>query len=58
MVWVFLPSIFPLFVTIKKLSNTESFFIFSAIGANLVIVLSEIYSLEFQYANDCGGVKL
>jgi len=36
MAWAFLPTIFPLFVTIKKLSNKESFFIFPAIGAKLV----------------------
>jgi uncharacterized membrane protein YeaQ/YmgE (transglycosylase-associated protein family) len=45
MAWAFLPSIFPLFVTIKKLSNTESFFIFSTIGAILVIVLSKFIEI-------------
>jgi hypothetical protein len=30
---IYQQSIFPLYVTIKKLSNTESFFIFTAIGA-------------------------
>ena len=51
MAWAFLPSIFPLSVTIKKLSNTESFFIFTPIGARFVIVLSISHYFNKHFRN-------